>query len=71
MARQHGPLGEKALQVLVHVALDEKANAELRGIAYISARATAGLLTPQEYARLPEDIHQLDVDWEWLHSAAG
>ncbi len=61
----------EAFSVLARVALDESADAELRGVAYVSLRAAAGLLPAQEQALLPEDIHQLDVDEEWLRAIAG
>ena len=63
---QNGGLDPEALKVLARITLDEEANAEVRGIAYMSARTAAGLLTSQECARLPEDIRQLPVDWNWL-----
>jgi len=60
-----------AFRVLARVALDESADAELRGVAYVSLRAATGLLPAREQALLPEDIRQLDVDEEWLRAIAG
>lgn len=71
IAARSAPPDKETLRVLAHVALDESADPELRGTAYISLRLAAGLLTAQERARLPEDIHQLDVDWEWLRAMTG
>jgi hypothetical protein len=59
---------KESLRLLARIALDDGADAELRGTAYIGLRSAARLLTAQERGRLPEDIHQLGVDWEWLRA---
>ncbi len=64
-------MDEQSLRVLARVALDETADAELRGVAYTSLRAAVGLLPIQEQARLQDDIRQLDVEWKWLRAMAG
>ncbi len=71
MIERCGQPDEESFRVLARVALDESADAELRGSAYVSLRAAAGLLPPQEQGRLPEDIHQLEVDEAWLRAMAG
>jgi hypothetical protein len=50
------------------VEFNQDADPELRGVAYLSARLASGLLTSRDQAQLPEDIHQLDVDWSWIRS---
>lgn len=71
MVERWGHPDEQSFRVLARVALDESAAAELRGVAYTSLRAAAGLLPPEEEARLEEDIRHLDVDWKWLRAMAG
>ncbi len=71
MLERSGHGDEESLGLLARVALDESADAELRGVAYVGLRAAAGLLPAQQQALLPEDIHQLDVDVEWLRAMAG
>ncbi|WP_309896388.1 HEAT repeat domain-containing protein [Archangium sp.] len=71
MVERCGHPDEESFRVLARVALDERADVELRGVAYVSLRAAAGLLPAQEQALLPEDIRQLEVDWEWLRAIAG
>jgi len=71
MVERGGLPDEESFKVLARVALDESADAELRGVAYVSLRAAAGLLPAREQALLPEDIRQLAVDWEWLRARAG
>ena len=70
MLERCGHPDEESFRVLARVALDESADAELRGVAYVGLRAAAGLLPAKEQALLPEDIHQLDVDEEWLRVIA-
>ncbi|WP_309897607.1 HEAT repeat domain-containing protein [Archangium sp.] len=70
MIERCGHPDEESFKVLARVALDESADAELRGVAYVSLRAAAGLLPAKEQALLPEDIQQLDVDEEWLRMIA-
>lgn len=71
MVERCGHPDEQSFRVLARVALDGSAAAELRGVAYISLRAAAGLLPAEEEARLPEDIRHLEVDWKWLRAMAG
>ncbi|HEX5753660.1 MAG TPA: HEAT repeat domain-containing protein [Archangium sp.] len=71
MVERCGHPDEQSFKTLARVALDESAAAELRGVAYTSLRAAAGLLPAQEEASLPEDIRQLQVDWAWLRALAG
>jgi len=71
MVERCGHPDEESFRVLARVALDESADAEFRGVAYVSLRAAAGLLPAQEQALLPEDIRQLEVDWDWLRAIAG
>ena len=71
MLERSGRPDEEGFRILASVALEEDADAELRGVAYTSLRSAAGLLSAQERARLTEDIRLLDVDWEWLHERAG
>jgi hypothetical protein len=71
MLERCGQPDEEGFRVLARVALDESANAELRGVAYVSLRAAAGLLPAQEQALLSEDIRRLEVDDEWLRAMAG
>jgi hypothetical protein len=71
MVERNGHPDEQSFRVLARVALDESEAAELRGVAYTSLRAAAGLLPAEEEARLEEDIRQLDVDWKWLSAMAG
>ncbi|QRN95220.1 HEAT repeat domain-containing protein [Archangium violaceum] len=70
MVERCGSPDEETFRVLARVALNESADAELRGVAYTSLRAAAGLLSAQEEARLPDDIRKLDVEWEWLRAMA-
>ncbi|HYO70370.1 MAG TPA: HEAT repeat domain-containing protein [Archangium sp.] len=71
MVERSGHPDEQSFKTLARVALDESATAELRGVAYTSLRAAAGLLSAEQEASLPEDIRQLQVDWEWLRAMAG
>ncbi|AKJ00459.1 Hypothetical protein AA314_02085 [Archangium gephyra] len=71
MVERGGHPDARSFKTLASVALDESAAAELRGVAYISLRAAAGLLPAEEEVSLPEDIRQLRVDWEWLRELAG
>jgi HEAT repeat protein len=72
MCKQHGcRLDEETRRVLARVALDERAEAELRGVAYASLRLASGLLSAREEARIEDDIHQMEVDWEWLRAMDG
>ena len=59
---------DETRRVLARVALDERAGAELRGVAYTSLRLAFGLLSAREEACLEDDIHQMDVDWKWLRA---
>lgn len=71
MVERDGHSDEHSFRVLARIALDESASAELRGVAYVSLRAAAGLIPAEEEARLQEDIRHLDVDWEWLRTMVG
>ncbi|KFA89618.1 hypothetical protein Q664_33715 [Archangium violaceum Cb vi76] len=70
MVERCGHPDARSFKTLARVALDEGAAAELRGVAYTSLHAAAGLLPAVEEASLPEDIRQLRVDWEWLRALA-
>jgi HEAT repeat protein len=64
-------LDEETRRALARVALDERADAELRGVAYTSLRVASGLLSAREEARLEDNIHQMEVDWAWLRAMDG
>ena len=57
-----------ALKTLASMALNANRDPELRGIAYLSAERLANKITDVQWAHAQEDIEELEVDWNWLHS---
>lgn len=57
-----------ALNTLAKIALNADSDPELRGIAYLSAKRLANKITDAVWAHTEEDIEELDVDWNWLHT---
>jgi hypothetical protein len=56
------------LKTLAKIALNANRDPELRGIAYLSAERLANKITDTGWAHLEEDIEELKVDWNWLHT---
>jgi HEAT repeat protein len=57
-----------ALKTLAKIVLNANYDPELRGIAYLSAKRLANQITDTRWAHLKEDIEELEVDWNWLHT---
>lgn len=71
IGRQKSSVRPRVISLLAKLALDENRDPGLRGVAYIAARWAEGLLTASQYAGAPEDIEELDVEWDWLRRNAG
>jgi hypothetical protein len=56
----------QALKTLSGLVCNQRLGPEIRGLAYAECLHMTRRISANDYARLPKDINQIAVDWEWI-----